>query len=81
MQNLLKIAIVAAGGSRAVARHYAVTPVTVSRWTSGLMPFPAEKVRSLCDLGQGIIPAERLAGFLADREAERARRKVLAKAA
>jgi DNA-binding transcriptional regulator YdaS (Cro superfamily) len=80
MQNLLKVAIVAAGGGKAVAQMLGVTPVTVSRWVSGLNPFPIEHVRKLCDAG-GIIDPARLSIWLADREAERARAKFIARAA
>lgn len=79
-QNLLKIAIVAAGGGKAVAQMFRVTPVTVSRWVSGVNPFPIEHVRKLCDAG-GIIEPARLSIWLADREATKARDKVLQKAA
>lgn len=81
MQNLLKIAIVAAGGTTKVAKSFGVQRATVSRYISGDLPFPADKVRELCEGGGNIIDAKRLTTFLADREAERARSKVIARAA
>jgi len=81
MQNLLKIAIVAAGGTTKVAASLGVQRATVSRYISGDLPFPVEKVRQLCDEGGDIIDAKRLTVFLADREAERARAKVMSGAA
>lgn len=81
MQNLLKVAIVAAGGGRKVAKRYGVNPVSVTRWVMGVNPFPPKHVRDLCEQGGNIVDADRLAGWLADREAAKARAKVLEKAA
>jgi DNA-binding transcriptional regulator YdaS (Cro superfamily) len=80
MQNLLKIAICAAGGSKAVALGLKVSPVTVSRYISGAIPFPADRIAWLCTEGGDIIEGKRLAAWLADREAEKTRARVLAKA-
>lgn len=80
MKNLLKIAIVAAGGTAPVAKFLGVQSATVSRYISGDLPFPPDKVRELCEMGGDIIEAKRLTAFLADREAERARAKVIARA-
>lgn len=81
MTNLLKVAIVAAGGGKRVANRYGVHTASVSRWISGMNPFPPERVRDLCEQGGNIVDADRLAGWLADREAAKARAKVLEKAA
>lgn len=81
MQNLLKIAVVAAGGTTRVADRLGVDRATVSRYIAGLIPFPPERVGELCEQGGRIVAPARLAAFLADREAEKARAKVLARAA
>lgn len=80
MNNLLKVAIVAAGGSTIVANHFKVHRASVSRWIAGAN-FPPEHVAQLCAMGGGIVKPEQLTQFLADRAAEQARGKVLERAA
>lgn len=80
MMNLLKVAIVAAGGGKAVAAHFKVHPASVSRWIGG-ESFPPEHIAELCAMGGGIVKAEQLTQFLADRAAAKARGKVMERAA
>jgi hypothetical protein len=81
MMNLLKVAIVAAGGGKRVAQRYGVHAVSVSRWVSGTNAFPPDHVRDLCEQGGNIVDPDRLAAWLADREAAKTRARVLEKAA
>lgn len=81
MTNLLKIAVTAAGGTKSVSKKMGVHISVCSRYINGAIPFPPEKVAWLCAEGGDIIDAKRLTKFLADREAERARAKVIARAA
>lgn len=81
MTNLLKIAVTAAGGTKRVAKELGIHPANVSRYINGSIPFPPDRVSWLCAEGGYIISAKRMAEWLANREAEKARAKVLARAA
>ena len=67
--DLLKIAIVAAGGRKAVAARLGITASAVDDWrTRGLIP---ERHRqTVCAMGGNIVTPEALAAFLRRRTDE-----------
>jgi hypothetical protein len=80
MPNLLKLAIVAAGGNSVIAARYGMSRGMVSAWVAR-GSFPPDKVADLCGLGGNVIKADSLLGYLADIAAEKARARVLERAA
>jgi len=66
MINLVKIAVVAAGGTNAVAHHFDVSGPAVSRWTSGFT-IPLKNVRRLCSLSDNFVKPGDLLLFIIDQ--------------
>ncbi len=74
--NLISVAVVAAGGSEAVAQRLGVSYWAVNRWRRmGLMS--PDHVVKLADLSHGIVSREALAEYVAECNAKAARRRVL----
>ncbi len=68
MTNLIKLAIVAAGGNSVVSERFGVSGSTVSCWHKrGNLPI--DHVRDLCAMGGNFIRPEKLLVFMADRKA------------
>lgn len=58
-------AVKAAGGNRAVATKLGVDPATIWRWSKD-DSFPADHVKVLCDMTDGLIKPEQVRPDLAD---------------
>lgn len=80
MPNILKLAIVAAGGPKVVGPHFGVAPKVITVWQQRLN-FPADKLDELCRMGGQRVRPDEIVQAMAEHAAERARAKVLAKAA
>jgi len=61
--NILRLAVVAAGGTFAVARHFSVDPARISKRMRDRF-WPAEHIRPLCQLGQHHITVDQLLEYL-----------------
>jgi len=78
--DILKIAIVAAGGTKDVAKHFNVSITRVSQWISERQ-MPLRHVRELTDRGGQIITTERLLNYIADHASKRHSERAASKAA
>jgi DNA-binding transcriptional regulator YdaS (Cro superfamily) len=70
--NLMKLAIVAAGGTLAVAARHGVRAETVSRWISGDLTPPPAIITDLVAAMGGLVTEAQVLGYIADRAEERA---------
>lgn len=68
--NMIKLAIMAAGGFEAVAQEFGITHWAVREWDKHRR-VPPERIRRLCDLG-GVINANQILAQIEATAAEKA---------
>lgn len=61
--NLIKLAVIAAGGREHVADTFQTNPMTVTNWQRRGV-WPVEWVRRLCAMGENVISVDALLAYI-----------------